>query len=161
MNRTSIARSLAAGASMFMLLPLPGCIVGEIRDGINESNAQLASINESFAKVERANELLERVDSQLAGIAVSLESIDTKLGSVDQDLDDVEGQMQSIGQTLNKLDVHLASLRRTINNIDSVVPFLRITGDDRDDKDALDAPEEAPKENEGQQETPPAGQPGG
>lgn len=109
------------------LVMLPGCIVQDIHDQIALSNDQLNSINESFAKVERANELLAELDEKLA-----------RLDAINANLDEVDATLSTVETDLKAVSESLASLRKTINNIDSTIPFLKISGDDDAAKDQLD-----------------------
>lgn len=101
------------------VLALPGCIVQDIHDQIALSNEKLQQIDESFAKVQRANELLEDLDKKLA----TLDSINANLTTVDSTLGTVEADLKAVSESL-------ASLRATINNIDSTIPFLKFSGDE-------------------------------
>lgn len=101
---------------------LSGCIVQDIHDQIAMSNQQLTGIND-----------------QLASIDENLTSIDAKLAAIDGNLATVDGRMASLQGVLDAITEHLASLRRTINNIDSTIPFLRLSGDDDEAKEGLEA----------------------
>lgn len=147
MNRPLIALVVGAAAA------LPGCIVQDIHDQIALSNDKLQQIDDSFTKVERANELLNKLDAQLNQLAQlesingNLTAIDAKLGTIDGNLESMDARIASLEKELAAVSEHLASLRKTINNIDSTIPFLKISGDDEETKDAL------------QTETPPAADP--
>jgi len=120
------ARRLPAALFALALgLPLGGCVVDEINEGIATSNEN----------VQRTNQDLEVVTQRMA-------EIDQKLAGINTELDEINSQLAilvSIDASLKKLDVHLASLRKTINNIDSTIPFLKLSGDDEEDKDELEA----------------------
>jgi prefoldin subunit 5 len=122
------------------MLLMPGCIVQDIHDQIALTNAKLDQIDESFAKVQRANELLAELDTKLA----ALDSINANLGRVDTTLGTVEADLKAVSESL-------ASLRATINNIDSTIPFLKFSGDAEGDEtvetDAVPEPAEAPAED--------------
>lgn len=145
-----------------MLLAAPGCIVQDINDGIGTANENLTSINDSFAKVERANELLTKVDVQLDTVEGQLtdlsaklevlERVNEQLASIDKKLTTLNGSVDELQQPLTQIERHLASLRTTINNIDSTIPFLKISGDDAEDKAELEAEREG---NDEATETPP------
>ncbi|MEA5615403.1 hypothetical protein [Nodularia spumigena] len=140
-------------ALVFLLacLAMPGCIVEEIRDEIGTSNERLEAINRTIEQIERTNTLLTNVEK-------SLTSIDTRLESIDQNLGSVDTRLTALQVILDAVSEHLASLRKTINNIDSTIPFLKFSGDDEEDKEALEAgqtePEAAPTEL--QPQTPPS-----
>lgn len=136
---------------------LPGCIVRDIHDQIALSNQKLTQIDESFAKVERANELLERLEAQLdatlgpidenmSKIRERLASIDAKLEAMDSNMVSMDERMVAVQADLEAVSGHLASLRKTINNIDSTIPFLKISGDDEEEKAGLDGAVETPAE---------------
>lgn len=116
--------------SALALSLLPGCLIQDIHDQIVVSNEKLLAIDEGFAKVERANQLLEDLDAQLA----TLDSIDGNLTTINSRLDTLEGDLKAVSE-------HLASLRKTINNIDSTIPFLKLSGDDEEAQDALESGE--------------------
>ena len=137
-------------------LTLPGCVVRDIRDGIEQANVNLTTINDSFAKVEKANELLDRVDQDLD----KLEAIQARLNSIDTNLTTMDERLATLQVSLDKVEVSLASLRKTINNIDSTIPFLKISGDSDDEKEELEG-EDAVEEGAEQPVTPPAEGAGG
>lgn len=147
MNRMLTALFIGAAAA------LPGCVVQDIHDQIALSNDKLQQIDDSFAKVERANEVLNKLDAQLNQLAQlesingNLTAIDAKLGTIDGNLESMDARIASLEKELAAVSEHLASLRKTINNIDSTIPFLKISGDDEETKDALET------------ETPPAADP--
>lgn len=144
MNRSIRHIAITIFAPM-VALALPGCIVQDIHDQIALSNEKLAQIDESFAKVERANELLNNLDAQLDQLAqleaiqANLSAISTKLGTIDGNLESMDARIASLETELVEVGEHLASLRRTINNIDSTIPFLKISGDGDEGKEALEA----------------------
>lgn len=113
------------------LLTLTGCIVQDIYDQIELSNQQLGSISETLTKIERTNTLL-------ASIEFELDSIDGKLATIDQNLGSVNTRMADLQVVLDAVSEHLASLRKTINNIDSTIPFLKLSGDNDEEKATLE-----------------------
>jgi len=129
MRLTRNARRLATAAiALPLALSAGGCVVDEINEGIAASNEN----------VRQTNQDLEVVTGRMA-------EINTRLDGINAELDEINGQLAiltSIDASLKKLDVHLASLRKTINNIDSTIPFLKLSGDDEDDKDELEAGDE-------------------
>ena len=159
--RTAITIFLSATPAV-----LSGCIVQDIHDQIALSNEKLERIDESFAKVERANVLLEqldtRLDATLPPINENLTRIDARLATIDTNLESMDSRLDTLRADLEQVSAHLASLRKTINNIDSTIPFLSFSGDDDEEKEQLEAddaePQEAePKEAEPDADTPDAG----
>jgi len=141
MQRVCLTMSAAV-----MMLALPGCVITDINDGIVLANSNLESINASFEQVEKANELLasigsdlDRLDERVVTLQARMDSVDERLTTLGVSLGSVDSGLGTTKGQLDQVEVHLASLRKTINNIDSVVPFLRISGDDKEDKDALEA----------------------
>lgn len=117
---------------LFVWLALPGCIVQDIHDQIESSNERLAMINRTIEQIERTNTLLTTIEKSLSSIDTRLESIDKNLGSVDT-------RLSTLQVILDAVTEHLASLRRTINNIDSTIPFLKLSGDDPEEQEALES----------------------
>lgn len=113
---------------------MPGCIIWDAYDQLELANKQLGEINANLAEIDG-----------------NLEQIDTKLATIDANLDTVDTSLSEIKPMLAKIDEHLASLRKTINNIDSTIPFLKLSGDDEEEQDALEAGESG-----AEVETPPA-----
>lgn len=131
-----------------IVLMSPGCIVQDIHDQIALSNQKLTQIDESFAKVERANELLEKLETQLdstlgpidenmSKIRERLASIDAKLEAMDGNMTTMDERIEAVKGDLQAVSAHLASLRKTINNIDSTIPFLKFSGDDEEEQAEL------------------------
>lgn len=107
-------RVLAVLALLVMALPMTGCLAYEIRDELRQVNAslddvkiKLNSVNDGLAKLERTNTLLSNLDIKLTAL-------------------------ESTNASLSSIDAHLASLRKTLNNIDSTIPFLKVSGDDKE-----------------------------
>lgn len=109
---------------------MPGCVVTDIRD-------ELVAVNQ---KIDTTNAQLDELQVKLQSLE-RMASIDSSLESIDGSLKSVDGQLDTIETSLSRLDEHLASLRKTINNIDSTIPFLKISGDDAEDKAELNAEE--------------------
>lgn len=141
------------------LLPLlvlafaaPGCIVDDIRKGINSTNDNLSIVQQQLNELKATNQKLDKLQSQLDALDTRLGSLDTHLASVDQRLEGV-GQrldgvnsrlsnvdqklasaderlaiLQSVQVSLQHIDAHLASLRVTIEKINSSIPFFDIGG---------------------------------
>lgn len=123
---------------------LQGCVVWEIRDGVEGVNARLDSVEETLESVnseltdievqladvsgiiDQTNQHLAVVQGDLGTTKSSLGSVDTSLGSVDEQL----RLLREIEGSLSRLDTHLASLRKTINRIDGAIPFLSFGGDE-------------------------------
>lgn len=146
--------TLATGA--FMLLP--GCIVQDIHDQIALSNEKLEAIDENFAKVERANELLADLEKQLDRllppindnltlIEAQLESIDAQLVQINANLASMDTSIEQVEADLKSVSESLTSLRRTISNIDSTIPFLKFSGDS-DEPDPEDSNQESTESTE-------------
>lgn len=126
--------------TLFFLLAsliLPGCIVQDIHDQIENSNNRLTAINRTVEQIERTNTLLTSIEK-------SLSSIDTRLESIDQNLGSVDTRLSALQIILDAVSEHLASLRKTINNIDSTIPFLNLSGDDATEQEALEGGEADP-----------------
>ncbi len=143
-----IDRVACAGLILALVAFLPGCIVQDIHDQIALSNQKLTQIDESFAKVERANELLEKLETQLdstlgpidenmSKIRERLASIDAKLEAMDGNMTTMDERIEAVKGDLQAVSAHLASLRKTINNIDSTIPFLKFSGDDEEEQAEL------------------------
>lgn len=113
-------------------LTMPGCIIWDAYDQLELANQQLGDINTN----------LEEIDANLVTIDAKLATIDAKLATIDANLDTVDASLSKIQPMLVQIDGHLASLRKTINNIDSTIPFLKLSGDDDDEKDALETGED-------------------
>ena len=142
---------LLACLILSMVAFMPGCIVQDIHDQIALSNQKLTQIDESFAKVERANELLEKLETQLdstlgpidenmSKIRERLASIDAKLEAMDGNMTTMDERIEAVKGDLQAVSAHLASLRKTINNIDSTIPFLKFSGDDEAEQEELKNP---------------------
>lgn len=137
MNPKRITSILGAiGATLL----LQGCIVQDIHDQIALSNEKLAAIDENFAKVERANELLADLEKQLDRllppindnltlIEAQLESIDAQLVQINANLASMDTSIEQVEADLKSVSESLTSLRKTISNIDSTIPFLNFSGD--------------------------------
>lgn len=139
-------KSLRCGMLVAAAGIMPGCVITDINDGIVLANTNLESINASFEQVEKANEQLasigsnlDRLDERVVALQARMDSVDERLTTLGVSLESVDSGLGTTKGQLDQVEVHLASLRKTINNIDSVVPFLRISGDDKEDKDALNA----------------------
>lgn len=113
-------------------LTMPGCIIWDAYDQLELANQQLGDINTN----------LEEIDANLVTIDAKLATIDAKLATIDENLDTVDTSLSKIQPMLVQIDGHLASLRKTINNIDSTIPFLKLSGDDDEEKDALETGED-------------------
>lgn len=126
-----MTRMLAVFMLLFGASSLPGCIVQDIHDQLEASNAELARINRTIEQLERTNTLLTSIEVRLSSIDERLVSVDERLGSVDE-------RLATLRVLLDAVSEHLASLRRTINNIDSTIPFLKFSGDDAEAKEGLE-----------------------
>ncbi len=144
-------KALTTMLTLILLALMPGCIVQDIHDQIALSNQKLTQIDESFAKVERANELLEKLETQLdstlgpidenmSKIRERLASIDAKLEAMDGNMTTMDERIEAVKGDLQAVSAHLASLRKTINNIDSTIPFLKFSGDDEEEQAELENP---------------------
>ncbi len=113
---------------------LPGCVVWDINDGIIASNGNLGQIESG----------LTEIGDELGETNSNLQSVEARLASMDEQLKALQTQLDSTNK-------HLESLRKTINNIDSTIPFLKLSGDDEEEQEALEngespAPSEPVKE---------------
>lgn len=106
-------------------LTMPGCIIWDAYDQLELANQQLGEINTNLTEIDG-----------------NLQQIDAKLATIDANLDTVDASLAEIKPMLAQIDEHLASLRKTINNIDSTIPFLKLSGDDDEEKDALETGED-------------------
>ena len=104
-----------------VLLPMSGCVVWDINDGILASNDNLGRIEDE----------LQSIDQGLGSTNENLETVESRLASMD-------AQLKSLQTQLDATNAHLASLRKTINNIDSTIPFLKLSGDDEEEQEALE-----------------------
>lgn len=113
--------------SAITLLIMPGCVVWDINDGILASNDNLGRIEDE----------LQSIDEGLIDTNENLETVESRLASMDE-------QLKSLQSQLTATNAHLESLRKTINNIDSTIPFLKLSGDDEEEQEALNNGEAAP-----------------
>lgn len=104
---------------------LPGCVFGDIRDQLADTNARLDRVQAGLVEIERTNSELEGLRERLTALD-RLESIDGSLQGIDEHLVTVEGSLRDI-------DAHLASLRDTIHRIDEAIPFVEISGREPDE----------------------------
>lgn len=134
---------------------LPGCIVMEIRDGLQSANNQLVCVqfamdeaNKGLAQANQslatANDLLGRTNARLDAVEQGLtrldrtntliDNVEQGLGRIDNtntNLTDLQRQLamlESIEKSLMRLDQHLAGLRKTVGALDGVIPFLDLGG---------------------------------
>ncbi|MEM7227640.1 MAG: hypothetical protein AAF432_02385 [Planctomycetota bacterium] len=112
-------RALLVVVPIAWLLCAPGCIVQDIYEQLEMTNAS----------IERVEGQLERVETEMDEIRITNESLARLQTRIER--------LESIDNSLIKIDEHLASLRKTIANIDSTIPFLQISEDD-DPDDAID-----------------------
>jgi chromosome segregation ATPase len=113
--RSSTAIFYLATAACSSLV-MPGCVVWDIKDGIEGSNANLIEIQNGLSKI----------DQQLVDVNTNLTEVDARLDSMDE-------QLKSLQTQLDATNNHLNSLRNTISNIDKTIPFLSISGDDEEE----------------------------
>ncbi len=139
MPTTIRARLLAVLTLSTLLAHMSGCLAYEVRNELRQINTSLEdvklklnSVNDGLLKLERTNTLLSDLDIKLT----SLETTNASLASI---------------------DAHLASLRRTLNNIDSTIPFLKVSGDDKDS--TVETAEEKPAREAGEQPAEPTPEP--
>lgn len=100
---------------------MSGCVVWDINDGILSSNDNLGRIEDE----------LQSIDEELTNTNQNLETVESRLVSMDEQLKSLQSQLDSTNK-------HLESLRKTINNIDNTIPFLKLSGDDEEEQDALE-----------------------
>ncbi|MCW5758106.1 MAG: hypothetical protein KIT54_12785 [Phycisphaeraceae bacterium] len=108
------ARTLATLSLLVLSAHLSGCLAWEIRDELRAVNDSLDDVKIKLNSVNDGLLRLERTNTTLANLDMKLEALETTNAS------------------LSSIDAHLASLRRTLNNIDSTIPFLKISGDEKD-----------------------------
>ncbi|RMH30407.1 MAG: hypothetical protein D6692_01795 [Planctomycetota bacterium] len=101
---------------------LPGCIVQDIHDEIALSNTNLGNI-----------------EGRLVSIDGNLDGINRQIISLQEQMNQTNTKLSDLQTQLNATNEHLASLRKTINNIDSTIPFLKLSGDDDEAKEALES----------------------
>lgn len=106
--------------SISVLVLMPGCVVWDIKDGISASNENLVRIEGE----------LTSIDEGLGLTNENLETVESRLASMDE-------QLKSLQTQLDATNTHLESLRKTINNIDNTIPFLKFSGDDEEEQEAL------------------------
>lgn len=109
------ARPLAVLLLSALCANLSGCLAWEIRDELRAVNASLDDVKVKLNSVNDGLLRLERTNTTLANLDMKLEAMETTNAS------------------LSSVDAHLASLRRTLNNIDSTIPFLKVSGDDKEE----------------------------
>ena len=109
---------------------LPGCIVQDIHDRMEETSLAMAEANRNLETVsEQLAEANRVLDSRLAQIELTNEHLNATRERL-QILESIDGSLKA-------LDLHLASLRRTLDNIDSTIPFLNLA-DPAEDEPAAD-----------------------
>ncbi len=108
-------------------LVLPGCVVWDIKDGIGASNDNLVRIEEN----------LNSIDEGLGQTNENLGTVEQRLTSMDERLDRLQSQLDATNK-------HLESLRKTINSIDSTIPFLKLSGDDEQEREELKKGDQSP-----------------
>lgn len=112
---------LASLVLLTTIVILPGCVVWDINDGIIASNGNLDQIESG----------LNEIGDELGQTNSNLQSVEAQLTSMDEQLKALQTQLDSTNK-------HLESLRKTINNIDSTIPFLKLSGDDEEEQEALE-----------------------
>jgi septal ring factor EnvC (AmiA/AmiB activator) len=112
---------LVSLALLSSIAALPGCVVWDINDGIIASNGNLGQIESG----------LNEIGDELGETNTNLQSVEARLTSMDEQLKALQTQLDSTNK-------HLESLRKTINNIDSTIPFLKLSGDDEEEQEALE-----------------------
>lgn len=141
--------SSSASALLALLLFIPGCIVGEIRDELKSANNQLVCVqyglDEANKGLDTANDLLQKTNERLDRVENGLtrldrtntliDSVEQGLGRIDStnnSLTDLEKQLvmlATIEKSLSRLDQHLAGLRKSVSALDGVIPFLDLGGE--------------------------------
>lgn len=111
---------------------MTGCVVNDIHTEMTATNERLVQLEAQLDSINNDRLVM------LASIEQSLKNIDTSLARVDTNLG-------PIGESLTHVDEHLASLRKTINTIDSTIPFLKVSGDDEEAAEELDAEAPSPE----------------
>ena len=107
---------------------LPGCIVWDINDGILASNDNLGRIEDE----------LSAIDEHLSVVNENMSTIDNQMTSMGSTLTSMDLQLKNLQTQLAATNKNLESLRKTINNIDNTIPFLKLSGDDEEEQEALE-----------------------
>lgn len=131
-------RLMCAGWLVLMLLSMPGCVVWDIMNGIEASNANL----------ERIQTQLDAIDRDMDRVNTNLEQVEARLNPMGETLASMDTQLKDLQTRLEKTNGHLESLRKTINNIDSTIPFLKLSGDDEEEQEALEKGDQPTNEAE-------------
>lgn len=87
--------------------------------------------------------IVQDIHDQIALSNENLAQIKVQMSDIERRLEGVNERVDALQHRLDETNTHLESLRRTINNIDSTIPFLKLSGDDEEEKAALDAPDPA------------------
>jgi paraquat-inducible protein B len=107
------ASRLWATAGAIILGVMPGCIVRDIHDELVRSNHQL----------ERSNEVLTSIRSDLAGTNESLAQVRAALATSNQTMSSVEARLavlDTINTSLESLDKSL----KTVKSLVEQIPFI-------------------------------------
>lgn len=141
-------RLLCAGGFLLLVSAgMGGCVVWDIKDGIEASNTNL----------ERIQTQLETIDRDIARVNQNLDQLETRLDPMGATLASMDTQLKDLQTRLDATNGHLESLRKTINNIDSTIPFLNFSGDDEAEQEALEEGESKKIEEEDGSDTPTTG----
>lgn len=92
--------------------------------------------------------VVEEINDQIVLSNDNLTGIELQLAQINESLIKINGQLGSVEQEVGKTNENLESLRRTINNIDQTIPFLKFSGDDEEDQEALEEEHEAEKQEQ-------------
>lgn len=153
---------ILALSAVAVMLTLPGCIVGEIRDEMRNANTQLAQVQVALAKLDQTNEQIATTHQELTRTALLISQVHdglTRIDTTNSSLSQVDQRLallNSINTSLNHLDTHLASLRKTISRLDGVIPFLDLGGGDEPELPEAVATADAAPAAEGETATPAA-----
>ena len=119
-----------AAAGTMALGVMPGCIVRDIHNELVRSNHQL----------ERSNELLTSIRSDLAGTNESLAQVREALGTSNQTMSSVETRLA----VLDTINTSLESLDESLKTVKSLVEQVPFIGSPDEDKDAEKGPAARP-----------------
>lgn len=146
MDAAHIARWTRTAAALVLTAALPGCVVTEMQQSLDETNASLRLIREDLAglrvsadRIAQMDEDIRRMEDEVAAlrettgrIAELDEEIDAgvqQLDSVGASLGDLDAQLTTVSASLRELDLHLGSLRRTLQKVNRIVPFVDVADD--------------------------------
>lgn len=126
MHRDRHLRRVTAAALAALAAASAGCVFEDINEGIQGTNAQLASTNRD----------LDRLNEQVAEVKKTRE----QLGDLQERLE----ILRSIDESLRLVHEDLESLRGTLARIDRTIPFLNLSPDNDEKVEAAETIDELP-----------------